>query len=115
MAAVSVRDVRALLDAVDAIEYDSRRRAFEPDGLTALCGLLEADWVTYCELPRNEMRFSVDVSVGTRPFSGNTDVLEATFFAHRHEFPLHAAVPPADGVVLISDVATASAWRRTAF
>jgi DNA-binding CsgD family transcriptional regulator len=113
MQAVSVRDARALLDVAAAVEYDPRS-GFAPEGLTVLGELLEADWVSYCERPVASLRLTVDVEVGTRPFTGHTEALHAIYIAHRDEFPLHWAAPPPDGVMLISDVTTADAWRRSA-
>jgi len=91
MHAVAARDVRVLLEVAAAIEYDPRCSAFAPEGLTALCELLEADWVSYCERPIASLRLTVDIEVGTRPFTGHTDALHAIYIAHRHEFPLHWA------------------------
>jgi hypothetical protein len=91
MHAVAARDVRVLLEAAAAIEYDPRCSAFAPEGLTALCELLEADWASYCERPIASLRLTVDIEVGTRPFTGHTDALHAIYIAHRHEFPLHWA------------------------
>jgi DNA-binding CsgD family transcriptional regulator len=112
--AVATRDVRALLDVAGAIEYDPRRSAFLPEGLIALCELLEADWVSYCERPVTSLALTVDIEVGTRPFTGHTDALHAVYVAHRYEFPLHWAAAPQDGVMLMGDVTTTHAWRRTA-
>jgi DNA-binding CsgD family transcriptional regulator len=113
MRAVSVRDARALLDIAGAVEYDPRS-GFAPEGLTALGEMLQADWVSYCERPVTSLRLTVDVEVGTRPFTGHTETLHAIYIAHRDEFPLHWAARSADGVMLIGDVTTAHAWRRTA-
>ena len=103
MRAVTVRDARALLDIAGALEYDSRS-GFAPEGLTALCEFLQADWVSYCERPVKSLRLTLDVEVGTRPFTGHTEALHAIYIEHRHEFPLHWAAPPPDGVMLIGDV-----------
>lgn len=113
MRAVSVRDARAMLDIAGAVEYDPRS-GFAPEGLTALGELLQADWVSYCERPVKALRLTVDVEVGTRPFTGHTESLHAIYIAHRNEFPLHWAPPPPDGVMLIGDVTDARALRRTA-
>ena len=113
MRAVTVRDARALLDIAGALEYDSRS-GFAPEGLTALCEFLQADWVSYCERPVTSLRLTLDVEVGTRPFTGHTEALHAIYIEHRHEFPLHWAAPPPDGVMLIGDVIRARSWRRTA-
>jgi DNA-binding CsgD family transcriptional regulator len=112
--AVSLREVRLLLDVAGALEYDPRR-GFAPAGLGALCELLEADWLTYFERPRAAgSRFTVVTHVGPLRYAGRSDALEAIFWAYQHEFVLGNALAPKDGVVLIGDVAT-RAWRRTAF
>ena len=115
MHGVATRDVRRLLDVVCAIEYDPRERCFAPDGLMALCDLLEADWVTYCERPSQAPRFTIDIEVGTRPFIGHNDELESIFYTHHPDFPLDHAPVPAGGIILLADVATERAWRRSAF
>ena len=114
MHGVATRDVRALLDVAIAIEYDPRRSTFAHEGLTALCELVEADWVTYTEWPRGA-RHTVKSEVETRPFVGHNDEQEAIFWALHHEYALVRAPAPEDGVLLIGDVATDRAWRRTAF
>jgi DNA-binding CsgD family transcriptional regulator len=112
MRTVSVRDARALLDVAGALEYDPRS-GFAPEGLAVLGELLQADWVSYCERPATSLRLTVDVEVGTRPFTGHTESLHAIYIEHRDEFPLHWAARSADGVMLIGDVTTPQAWRRT--
>ena len=113
MPAVSVREVRALLDIAGGIEYDLRR-GFAPEALTALCELLGADWVTYCERPWGPLTgFTVVVEVGTRPYSGHTDALEAILYAHHDEFALGLSPAPDGGVVLLGDTSTDRAWRNT--
>ncbi len=115
MDAVSLRDVRALLDVAGAIEYDSRRGSFTAEGLTALLELLEADWVTYCERAPTEACATVRCEVETRPFAGHNDELEAIFHSYHHEFALGRTPDAVGGVILIGDVATDRAWRATAF
>jgi DNA-binding CsgD family transcriptional regulator len=115
MNALGTREVRALLDIAGGLEYDLGTSAFAPESRTALCELLDADWVTYSERPCKAQRFSVDVCVGTRPFTGDTAELEAVFFSHLHEFPLHSSKAPESGVILMCDVATERTWRRTSF
>jgi DNA-binding CsgD family transcriptional regulator len=113
MQAVSVREARALLDVAAGIEYDPQR-GFAPEALSALCELLGADWVTYCERPRGPLTgFTVTVEVGTRPYHGHTDALEASLYAHHDEFALGLAPAPDGGVVLTADVTTERAWRST--
>jgi DNA-binding CsgD family transcriptional regulator len=114
MEAVATCDVRKLLDVVDALEYDPRRRAFTPVGLAALCELLGADWVTYFDRAAGAPRDTVEVEVGTRPFTGHNDALEAFLDAHRHELALLYTSTPTDEVILACDVASERAWRRTA-
>ena len=113
MNAVSLREARTLIDVAAAIEYDSGRGAFITDGLTPLLGLLRADWLTYCEGPIGSAHHQVRCEVETRPFAGHSQELEAIFIAHFHEFTLSCRPPPESGVVLIGDVMTDRAWRRT--
>jgi hypothetical protein len=113
MNAVSLRDARTLIDVAGAIEYDSGPGAFVPDGLTPLLGLLGADWLTYCEGPIGSAHHQVKCEVETRPFAGHSEELEAIFVAHFHEFTLGCRPAPKSGVVLIGDVMTDRAWRRT--
>jgi DNA-binding CsgD family transcriptional regulator len=115
MSGVSVRDAHALLDVAGTLEYDSRRGAFALDGLAGLCELLGADWVVYCERPITAARHSVKAEAETRPFVGHTPELEAIFWSLVHQYKLGLSPAPDDGVVLIGDVATDRAWRRTAF
>ncbi len=114
MPAVSLRDARALLEIAAAVEYDTER-GFAPEGLTALRELLAADWVCYCERPLGAARHTVKSEVETRPFAGHTDDLEAIHWAHLDEHLLGWAPAPDNGVLLMVDVATNRAWRRTAF
>ncbi len=113
MKAVATRDVRKLLDVVEGLEYDPRRRAFAPSGLAALCELLGADWVSYLGRPAGGPGDTVEVEVGTRPFTGHSDALEAILEAHRHEHVLTTPAP-ADGVFLACDAPSQRTWRRTA-
>jgi DNA-binding CsgD family transcriptional regulator len=113
MNAVSLRDARTLIDVAGAIEYDSARGAFITDGLTPLLGLLGADWLTYCEGPVGSAHHRVKCEVETRPFAGHNEELEAIFIAHFHEYTLGCRPAPESGVVLIGDVLTDRAWRRT--
>jgi DNA-binding CsgD family transcriptional regulator len=113
MNAVSLRDARTLIDVAGAIEYDSGRGAFITDGLTPLLGLLGADWLTYCEGPIGSAHHQVRCEVETRPFAGHTEELKAIFIAHFHEFTLGCRPASESGVVLIGDVMTDRAWRRT--
>jgi DNA-binding CsgD family transcriptional regulator len=115
MSGVSVRDARVLLEIAATLEYDSRRGAFTPDGLTMLSELLGADWVSYCERPTTAARHAVKAEVETRPFVGHTAELEAIFWSLHHQFKLGLLPAPEDGVILIGDVSTDRAWRRTAF
>jgi DNA-binding CsgD family transcriptional regulator len=113
MNAVSLRDARTLIDVAGTIEYDSARGAFITDGLTPLLGLLGADWVTYCEGPIGSADHRVKCEVETRPFAGHSEELEAIFIALFHQYPLGRRPPPESGVILIGDVMTDRAWRRT--
>jgi DNA-binding CsgD family transcriptional regulator len=113
MNAVSLREARGLIDVAGAIEYDARRGAFTAEGLTALLELLEADWLTYCEGPIGATRYTVKSEVETRPFVGRNDELEAILAAHFHEFTLGSRPAPRSGIVLIGDLMTHRAWRRT--
>jgi hypothetical protein len=100
--AVSVREVGALLDIAGEIEYDPMR-GFAPEALIALCDLLGADWVTYCERAKGPMTgFTVHVEVGTRPYCRHTEELEAALSAHHHEYALGLAPATQDRVVLMS-------------
>lgn len=110
-----MREAHALLDVAGAIEYDARQGAFTTDGLTALLELLEADWVTYCEGPiLGTARSRVKNEVETRPFAGHTKELAGILDKHFSEYKLGFLPAPEDGVVLIGDVMTRGAWRRTA-
>jgi len=111
MSAVSLRDVRGLLELARTAEYEPRQNAFTSGGLTALLELLEADWVTYCEGHVNARRFAVMNEVETRPFEGHE--FERVLDTHFHEFTLACCPTPSDGVVLIGDVTTARSWRRS--
>jgi DNA-binding CsgD family transcriptional regulator len=114
MQAVSVREVRALLDIAAGIEYDPPS-GFAPEALIALCELLEADWVTYCERPRGPITgFSVSVEVGRRPYFGHRDGLDEILYANHDEFTLGLTPAPDGGVLLNADVTTERAWRKTA-
>ena len=115
MHAVAARDVRVLLDVAAAIEYDPRRSTFGHEGLTALCELVEADWVTYTECSRGAARHTIKSEVETRPFVGHNDEQEAIFWAHFHEYALARAPVPKDGVLLIGEAGPDRAWRRTRF
>ena len=119
MSRVSVRDAQGLLDVAGTLEYDSRRGTFTLDGLVVLCELLGADWVSYYERPITAARASWPLTpkaeVETRPFVGRTFELEAIFSSLMHQFKLGLSPAPDGGVVLIGDVATDRAWRRTAF
>jgi hypothetical protein len=114
MQAVSLRDARALLEIAGAIEYDTER-GFAPEGLTALCELLAADWVSYCERPFGAARHTVKNEVETRPFVGHNDDLETIFWTHLDEYLLGWLPTPDDGVLLMVEVTSDRAWRRTAF
>jgi len=107
------RDAHALLDVAGTLEYDSRGGAFALDGLAALGELRGADWVVYCERPSTAARRSIKAEVETRPFAGHTAELEAIFWSLVHQYKLGHSPAPDDGVVLIGDVATDRAWRRT--
>jgi DNA-binding CsgD family transcriptional regulator len=114
MQAVSLRDARALLEIACAIDYDTER-GFAPEGLTALCELLAADWVCYCETPIGAARHTVKNEVETRPFVGHNHDLETIFWAHLDEYLLGCLPTPDDGVLLMVDATSERAWRRTAF
>jgi DNA-binding CsgD family transcriptional regulator len=113
MYGVSLRDARCLLEVAAAIEYDSARCAFTSEGLTSILELFEADWVTYCEGPGGPTRITVTNEVETRPFAGHCAELEAIFDARFHEYKLGCQQAPEHGVVLMGDVTTDRAWRRT--
>ena len=119
MSRVSVRDAQGLLDVAGTLEYDSRRGTFTLDGLVVLCELLGADRVSYYERPITAARASWPLTpkaeVETRPFVGHTAELEAIFSSLMHQYKLGLSPAPDGGVVLIGDVATDRAWRRTAF
>jgi DNA-binding CsgD family transcriptional regulator len=112
--AISVREAHALLDVAGAITYDIRTGVFAPECLTALLELLEADWVTYSEGPVGTGRpIPVTCEVETRPFTGHTPELEATFRRLFPEYLLGFRPAPESGVALIGDVTTRRAWHRT--
>jgi DNA-binding CsgD family transcriptional regulator len=113
METVAARDVCKLLDVVDALQYDPRRRAFTPVGLAALCELLGADWVTYIYRPACAARNTIEVEVGTRPFTGHNDALEGVLQTHLDDFWLLYPSIPTDGIILACDVPSERAWRRT--
>jgi DNA-binding CsgD family transcriptional regulator len=82
VAALSRRDAERLLRFVAVAEAESLgdEQPFTPELLVELGGLVEADWVTYCELDRVRLRLISSIGRAGDDYSGEEEIAPHVFW-----------------------------------
>lgn len=80
MAALSRRDADRLLRFVAEAETLGGDQPFTPELLVELGGLVEADWVTYCELDRVRLRLRCSIGRAGDDYSGEEEIAPHVFW-----------------------------------